>query len=164
MIPLRRVIETTTCGQWGAQQCAGSIDLGTGNLLSDKKLKRRTSHSSLMLCVNLRHLCSSSVLASHLLTGCNSKSRGGGDGDLWARGDWILTPALCLSLLGRCWWQLTCWSPLGRNSILGLFRQGGPSRGGHLKQDRCPVILGQLQSVNFHWPLAELSSTNAGLI
>lgn len=50
MIPLRRVIETTTCGQWGAQQCAGSIDLGTGNLLSDKKLKRRTAQFTHALC------------------------------------------------------------------------------------------------------------------
>ena len=32
MILLKRVIETTTCGRWGAQQRAGSIDLGTGNL------------------------------------------------------------------------------------------------------------------------------------
>ena len=128
MILLKRVIETTTCGRWGAQQRAGSIDLGTGNLLSDKKLKRRTEQFTHARC----ELAASVLRVRRWLSICLGMRFKESRWRLWSMGSWRLDPHSCTmsSLsLGRCWWQLACWSPLGRNSILGLFRQGGPGRG-----------------------------------
>ena len=116
-----------------------------------------------MLGVNLRHLCSGFGAGFPSAWGCDSRSRGG-DCDLWARGDWILTPALCpLSLLAGAGDSWHAEVLLGGILYWDSSDREVPGEG-HLRQDRCPVILGQLKSVNFHWPLAELSSSNAGLI
>ena len=116
-----------------------------------------------MLGVNLQHLCSGFGAGFPSAWGCDSRSRGG-DCDLWARGDWILTPALCpLSLLAGAGDSWHAEVLLGGILYWDSSDREVPGEG-HLRQDRCPVILGQLKSVNFHWPLAELSSSNAGLI
>lgn len=63
-ISLRRVIETTTCGQWAQQQKAVLIwGLETCYQIRNKEKNR---HSSLMLCVNYASVLRV-PLASHLL-------------------------------------------------------------------------------------------------
>lgn len=126
IISLKRVIETTKPARRGAQRYAGSIDLGTGSLLSDKKL-RRTAQFPHALCEHTASVLRVPRWLPICLGTQFQESRW--RRDLWARGDWTLTPELCPSLS----WQGPVTAELLKSSwekfYMGLLRQGHPRRG-----------------------------------
>ena len=88
IISLKRVIETTKYAWWGAQQCAGNIDLGAGSLLSDKKLKRRTTQLTHTLCEH----AASVLWVQCWLPICLVTQFKGSRWRLWSMGSWWLDP------------------------------------------------------------------------
>lgn len=86
IISLKRVIEATKYAWWDAQQCAGNIDLGIGRLLSDKKLKRRTTQ----LTHALREYMASVHWVPRWLPICLGTQSKESKWRLWSMGSWRL--------------------------------------------------------------------------